>query len=234
MKYAFLVLKEHPYGREMLKQLLAASFEPALVIEEDSPVADEERAKFEERLLGQPLPPTFTELLAGRSVRREGVPHHNQAGCETLLRELGPDLIVLGGTRILKPNIFRLAPTLNSHPGLLPEVRGSASVAWSVYHDVPIGCTCHFIEEGIDVGPIVGRREIPVHRGQTYEELVHATNVLSGTLMVEAVRAFAAGTLRGTAQPAEGQTFKVIPPELLKVVKEKLASGTYKHFTAYS
>jgi methionyl-tRNA formyltransferase len=93
-------------------------------------------------------------------------------------------------------------------------------VAWSIYHDVPIGCTCHFIEEGIDVGPIVGRREIPVHRGQTYEELVHATNVLSGTLMVEAVRAFAAGTLRGTAQPAEGQTFKVIPPELLKVVKK--------------
>jgi methionyl-tRNA formyltransferase len=232
MKYAFLVLKEHPYGREMLSQLLAAGFEPALVIEEDSPVADEERAKFLERLAGQPLPPTFDELLAARSVRRESVPHHNQGACEALLRELGPDLMVLGGTRILKPNIFRLAPAgaLNSHPGLLPEVRGSASVAWSIYHDVPIGCTCHFIEEGIDVGPIVGRRLIPVHRGQTYEELVHATNVLAGTLMVEAVRAHVAGTLRGTPQPAEGTTYRVIPPELLAVVKEKLARGTYEHF----
>ena len=138
------------------------------------------------------------------------MPHHNQAACEALLREAAPELIVLGGTRILKPNIFRLAPagTLNSHPGLLPEVRGSASVAWSIYHDVPIGCSCHFIEEGIDVGPIVGRRMIPVHPGQTYEQLVHATDVLSGTLMVEALRAFAAGTLRGTVQPAEGQTYK--------------------------
>jgi folate-dependent phosphoribosylglycinamide formyltransferase PurN len=106
-------------------------------------------------------------------------------------------------------------------------------VAWSIYHDVPIGCTCHFIEEGIDVGPIVGRREIPVRRGQTYEQLVHATNVLSGTLMVEAVRAFAAGT-RGHGPARGGQTYKVIPPELLKVVREKLAGGTYKHFTAYS
>lgn len=234
VKYSFLVLKEHPYGREMLKQLLAAGFEPALVIEEDSTVAEEERAKFLERLAGQPLPPTFTELLAGRSVRRESVPHHNQAACEALLRELGPELLVLGGTRILKPNIFLLAPagTLNSHPGLLPEVRGSASVAWSIYHDVPLGCTCHFVEEGIDVGAIVGRRTIPVGPGQTYEELVHATNVLSGTLMVEALRAFAAGTLQGTIQPAGGQTYRVIPPELLAEVKEKLARGTYKHLTA--
>ena len=234
MTYSFLVLKEHPYGREMLTQLLAAGFEPALVVEEDSAVADEERAKFLERLAGQPLPATFTELLAGRPVRRESVPHHNRETCEALLRELGSELIVLGGTRILKPNIFRLAArgALNSHPGLLPEVRGSASVAWSIYHDVPIGCTCHFIEEGIDVGPVVGRRLIPVHRGQTYEELVYATNVLAGTLMVEALRAFAAGTLRGTTQPATGNTYRVIPPELLAEVKQKLARGTYKHFVA--
>jgi methionyl-tRNA formyltransferase len=232
MRYTFMVLKEHPYGREMLKQLLAAGLVPDLVIEEDSAVADEERSKFYERLAGQPLPPTFGEILAGRNVRRASVSHHNQEDCEALLRDEAPDLLVLGGTRILKPKIFRKAryATLNSHPGLLPEVRGSASVAWSIYHDVPIGCTCHFIEEGIDTGAIVRRRELPVRRGQRYEELVHATLVLAGTLMVEAVRDFAAGKLSGAPQGPGGNTYRVMPPELLAEVNRKLASGSYKHF----
>ena len=232
MRYTFLVLKDHPYGREMLTQLVAAGFVPPLVIEEDSPVADEERAKFYERLAGQPLPPTFDEILAGRGVRRVSVNHHNHKECEDLIEAEAPDLLILGGTRILKPNIFRKArhATLNSHPGLLPEVRGSASVAWSIYHDVPIGCTCHFIEEGIDTGAIVGRREIPVRRGQTYEELVHATLVLAGTLMVEAVTDFVQCKLAGVPQGPGGSTYRGMPPELLAEVNRKLAMGTYKHF----
>jgi len=46
LDYIFMVLKEHPYGREMLRQLLAADLKPMAVVEEDSPVADEEREKF--------------------------------------------------------------------------------------------------------------------------------------------------------------------------------------------
>jgi methionyl-tRNA formyltransferase len=230
--YAFLVLKEHPYGREMLDQLLRAGYAPAIVIEENSPVADEEREKFYERMAGQPLPPTFDALLAGRDIRRVEVPHHNRAECERLLREVRPHLIVLGGTRIIRPNIFTLARdgALNSHPGLLPQVRGSASVAWSIYHDVPLGCTCHFIDADIDTGDIVGQRTLPVHRGDTYEKLVHATIVLAGTLMVEALRQYEAGTLTRTPQPKEGNTYRVMPPEMVAEVKAKLAQGTYQHF----
>jgi len=246
LHYAFLVLKEHPYGREMLSQLLAAGagFAPAVVVEEASPVADEERQKFDERLAGQPLPPTFDAIcrranrLAGRGIRRMEVPDHNQRECERLLEEVAPELLVLGGTRILRPSIFTIAPAgaLNSHPGLLPQVRGSASVAWSIYHDVPIGATCHFIDAKIDTGDIVGQRIIPVRRGDTYEKLVRQTMVLAGRLMVEALEQFAAidptanRRLTGTPQPAGGHTYKVMPPELLAEVKAKLAEGRYKHF----
>ena len=45
-RFVFLLLREHPYGREMLRQLLSAGHSPVLIIEEDSPVADEEREKF--------------------------------------------------------------------------------------------------------------------------------------------------------------------------------------------
>jgi methionyl-tRNA formyltransferase len=230
--YAFLVLKEHPYGREMLRQLLAAGLEPAILIEEDSAVAEEERRKFYGRLAGQPRPPTFDELLAGRTVRRATTPHHNQEECARLLQEMKPDLIVLGGTRIIRPQIFNLARhgALNSHPGLLPQVRGSASVAWSIYYDVPIGCTCHFIDESVDTGDIVGQRTIAVRRGDTYERLVHETVVLAGALMVEALQQFEAGTLQRTPQPKVGHAYGVMPPEMVGQVKARLAEGTYGHF----
>lgn len=229
--YAFLVLEEHPYGREMMRQLLEAGFVPKIVIEEASAVADTEREKFLQRIAGHPVAPTFTQLLAGRDVRREQVENHNDERCAQLLREAAPRLIVLGGTRILKAHVFEIAPDggLNAHPGLLPQVRGSASVAWAIHLDEKVGCTCHFIEAGIDTGPIVGRRELPVRRGDTYEQLCWATIGLSGALMTEAVGAYAAGRLRATPQGEGPKAHKNMPEEMVEQVRRKLAEGRYAH-----
>ena len=232
VQFAFLVLEEHPYGREMLSQLVGAGFVPALVLEERSAVADEEREKFLERMRGLAIAPSMAEILRGHDVRREIVGNHNDDACNRALASARPELIVLGGTRILKPRIFEHAThgTLNAHPGLLPEVRGSASVAWAIELDIPIGCTCHFIEAGIDTGPIVSRREIPVRRGATYEQLCHATAVLSGTLMTEALAAFASGTLQATPQPPGAAAHRNMPPDRVDAVKRKLAEGRYAHY----
>ncbi len=232
-RFVFMVLEEHPYGREMLMQLMEAGHIPSALIEEASPIADEEREKFLARIEGHRVAPTFTELLKGIDVPRYKVPHHNRRRCRELLEELKPDLGVLGGTRILRKSILEIPPDgmLNSHPGLLPEVRGSASVAWSIYHDVPIGSTCHFIDPDIDTGDIVVKRVIPVHRGDTYELLCWKTLVMAGTLMTEAVTMWRKGEVTRMPQ-GEGAlpTFKVAPPEVLEVVYGKLADGTYRHF----
>lgn len=230
--FAFLVLDEHPYGREMLRQLLDAGFAPKIIIEESSEIADMEREKFFVRIAGQPVPPTFTQLLERRDVRREKVEHHNKEDCQRLLEEAAPELIVLGGTRILKPHIFEVAPMgcLNSHPGLLPEVRGSASVAWAIQLDEKVGCTCHFIEAGIDTGPIVGRREIPVTRADTYESLCWKTIELSGRLMVEALEGLRDDTLERRPQGDGPKAYRNMPDEQVEAVKRKLADGGYAHY----
>ena len=44
--FAYLLLKEHPYGREMLKQLISENFIPKIIISEVSEIADEERENF--------------------------------------------------------------------------------------------------------------------------------------------------------------------------------------------
>ena len=232
-QFVFLVLEEHPYGREMLMQLMNAGHIPKAIIEESSDIAEEEKAKFLERIKGHRVAPTFTELLKGKDIPRYKVPHHNKRECRELMEELEPDLGVLGGTRIIRKSILEIPKDgmLNSHPGLLPDVRGSASPAWSVYYDIPIGSTCHFIDPNIDTGDIVGRREIPVHRGDTYEKLCWLTLVEAGTLMTEAVTAWKNKSLVRTPQgESKYPTFRVPSEEIMEVVYQKLRDQTYKHY----
>ena len=232
-QFVFMVLEEHPYGREMLMQLMDAGHYPMAVIEEASDIAEEEKGKFLERIKGYRVAPTFTELLEGKDIPRYKVPHHNKKTCRLLLQELNPDLGVLGGTRIIRDRILRIPPEgmLNAHPGLLPEVRGSASPAWSVYYDIPIGATCHFIDPGIDTGDIVGKREIPIHRGDTYEKLCWLTLVEAGALMTEAVSAWTKGELVRTPQgESKHPTFRVPSDEIMEVMYQKLRDQTYKHY----
>lgn len=232
LRFAFLVLEEHPFGREMLRQLLAAGFVPELVIEECSEVADQERAKFLARMRGLPIAPELGTLVHGRPIRRVKVGDHNGAACEQALSEMRPELVVLGGTRVLRPRIFAHARrgTLNAHPGLLPELRGAASVAWAIALDLPIGCTCHFIDAGVDTGPIVARRTLEVRRGASYEQLCHAATSLAGTLMTEAVGAASRGALTATPQVGPGAKFRNMDEIQLAAVKRKLADGHYAHF----
>jgi methionyl-tRNA formyltransferase len=229
--YVFLVLERHPYGREMLRALLEAQLVPLALIEERSAVAEEEAAKFETRMAGLPLAPSFDELLAGYDVARVTVPNHNSNECAEQLQALAPELLVLGGTRIIRERIFAFARhTLNAHPGLLPEVRGSASVAWAIATGVDVGCTCHFIDAGIDTGPIVSREVIPVHRGDTYERLCWKTTRLSAKLMAAAVRAYFDGSITSTPQPTGGPTYRNMPDEQVTEVKLALAQGRYSRF----
>jgi methionyl-tRNA formyltransferase len=47
------------------------------------------------------------------------------------------------------------------HLGLLPEIRGMSSPEWSLLNDVPVGVTIHYIDSGIDTGPVLQRAEFP-------------------------------------------------------------------------
>jgi len=238
--FAFLLLKEHPYGREMLKQVLSEGFVPAIIISEDSEIGDEEREKFLKRIEGNPIAPTIEEQLndlaaSGINVPHIEVPIHNSEEVMPHLRDLKLDLVVFGGTRIIRGEILDY-PTdgvINSHPGLLPECRGSASPAWSVYHDIPIGSSTHFCDNGIDTGHLLLRREVPVKRGMTYEDLCFETLVLAGILMKEALVAYESELWNEMRRPqgeSEHPTFRNAPEEVLQVVYEKLSSQTYAHY----
>jgi methionyl-tRNA formyltransferase len=234
LQYTFLVLEEHPYGRQMLQALLNAGFIPNTIIQEVSSVADVEREKFLTRMAGQPIAPRINQLIVGRKIPLYSVADHNDEICRQLLLSNNPDLIVLGGTRIIKPSILEIPGqvTLNAHPGLLPWLRGSASVGWALYKDFPQGATVHFIDPGIDTGDIILREELPVYHHDTYESLNSRVAELAAQLMVRAMRAFAAGDVPRTPQPIDkGETLRVIPDDLLVIGIQRLIDGTYSHFS---
>lgn len=233
LHYAFLVLEEHPWGREMLRTLLDKGFAPSVVIQEVSAVGDEERDKFLKRIAGQPVPPRVTQLIAGRPIPVYCVANHNDVACAELLKANRPDVVVLGGTRIIKPHLLEIPTraTVNCHPGLLPWLRGSASVGWALYKDLPQGATAHFIDPGIDTGDIIVRRQLPVFRHDTYESLCSRVAILAGQLMAETLEYLAKGEAPRVPQERNvGETYKVIPENLLEEGKRRLAEGHYSHY----
>lgn len=234
-RFAFLLLKGHPYGREMLRQILSEDFVPEIIIEEDSEIADLEREKFLKRIEGNPLAPPIRDQVSELDTEVISVPIHNSDQVMPLIKDRELDLIVFGGTRIIRGEIldFPKDGVINSHPGLLPECRGSASPAWSVYHDIPIGSSTHFCDNGIDTGNLLIRREVPVKRGMTYEDLCFETLLLAGILMKEALMAYDEGRwseLRRPQGDSENPTFRNAPEEILQVVRQKLRDETYAHY----
>jgi methionyl-tRNA formyltransferase len=87
----------------------------------------------------------------------------NAADAVARLKEWAPDLIVFAGGNILRKSLLdvpRLG-VLNVHLGLLPEIRGMSSPEWSLLNQVPVGITLHYMDEGIDTGPVLQRYEYP-------------------------------------------------------------------------
>jgi len=93
----------------------------------------------------------------------------------TALREQQVDLICLAGyMRLLSPcfvEAFR-GRILNIHPSLLPAFPGLDAQRQALEHGAKVsGCTVHFVDETLDGGPIIARREVPVLEGDTVETL---------------------------------------------------------------
>jgi len=91
------------------------------------------------------------------------------------LREAGAEWVCLAGyMRLLSPAIvgsFRQR-ILNIHPSLLPAFPGLDAQAQALAHGVKVaGCTVHLVDEGLDSGPIVAQRTVPVLDGDTAETL---------------------------------------------------------------
>lgn len=119
------------------------------------------------------------------------------------LRDWAPDLIVFTGGNILRQPLMQIPRlgVLNVHLALLPEIRGMSSPEWSLLNRVPVGITIHWIDQGIDTGPILRRYEYPeAAQCQSLSDLRNRLIAFGIEKLGDVVVALDRGTISGTPQ----------------------------------
>jgi phosphoribosylglycinamide formyltransferase-1 len=113
---------------------------------------------------------------------------------------LSADLVVLAGyMQLLSPEFvarFR-GRVVNIHPALLPSFPGLDAIGQALDAGVEAtGVTVHFVDEGIDTGPVIAQREVPIPTGRDRARLEAAVHEVEHELYSEAIRMIAAGRVR--------------------------------------
>jgi phosphoribosylglycinamide formyltransferase-1 len=116
------------------------------------------------------------------------------AGVVAELRKRDVDLVCLAGfMRLLSPLFIRAFPRriMNIHPALLPAFPGLHAQKQAVDYAVKVtGCTVHFVDEGLDTGPIIVQKTIEVRPDDTEETLSARLLPIEHQTYVGAVRLF--------------------------------------------
>lgn len=120
------------------------------------------------------------------------------------------ELVVLAGfLRILSPQFINLFPAriMNIHPALLPAFPGLDAQKQALDYGVKVsGATVHFVDEGMDSGPIVLQESVPVETDDTVATLSERILHLEHRIYVRAIRLYCEGRIN-----IEGRAVRILP-----------------------
>ena len=116
------------------------------------------------------------------------------------LSEADAGLVVLAGyMQLLTPAFLRQFPqrVINVHPALLPAFPGLAAIEQALAYGVKVfGVTVHFVDEGVDTGPVILQRALELPEASEPAAVREALRPLEHDLLTEAVRLIARGEVR--------------------------------------
>lgn len=107
-------------------------------------------------------------------------------------------ICLAGFNRILSPEFVRTYKMriMNIHPALLPSFQGLHAQKQALDYGVKVsGCTVHFVDEGVDTGPIILQRTVPVLASDTEELLAERILKVEHELYPEALDLFSKGNI---------------------------------------
>jgi phosphoribosylglycinamide formyltransferase 1 len=132
------------------------------------------------------------------------------------LTRAGAEWVVLAGfMRVLTPEFLRKfrRRVLNIHPALLPSFPGVHAQQQAFDYGVKVaGCTVHFVDEGVDSGPIIAQRAVPVLHDDSAQSLAERVLEQEHLLFVDVLRWLAADRIRWqNAEPGGRPKIVVLP-----------------------
>jgi methionyl-tRNA formyltransferase len=127
------------------------------------------------------------------------------------LRAWRPDVLVVVAYGLILPAAALELPPLgciNIHASLLPRWRGAAPIARAILAgDAQTGVTIMKMDAGLDTGPILLQRAVPIDRSATTGRLQEALASVGAGALLEALEQIAGGAAHPRPQPAEGATY---------------------------
>ncbi len=134
---------------------------------------------------------------------------HDKATIDAL-RAFAPELgLSVLFDYILKRDVLDVFPrgVLNLHPSYLPYNRGQYPNVWSIVEGTPAGVTLHYMDVGLDTGPIVAQEEVTVEPVDTGESLYRKLESKALDLFMAAWPGIEAGTAQPRPQSPDEGTF---------------------------
>ncbi len=131
-------------------------------------------------------------------------PHVSREGRDRAIADAitasAADLIVLAGyMRMLTPALLERFPwsVINLHPALLPAFPGTDGIRDALEYGVKItGVTVHFVDEGMDTGPIIRQESLAVHEDEGRVSLGERIHALEHRVLPRVVELFATGKIQ--------------------------------------
>jgi folate-dependent phosphoribosylglycinamide formyltransferase PurN len=132
----------------------------------------------------------------------------NGTDCLALLKETAPKVVIVNGTRILKPATLASvnAVFLNTHQGITPGYRGAHGAYWALHEDdrAHCGVTVHIVDQGIDTGNIVGQALIKPEPEDSFVTYPYLQTAAALPMLLEAVQQALEGAL--SSKPVSGKS----------------------------
>lgn len=144
------------------------------------------------------------DLAAAQATPLLKVRHINDAASVAALRAARLDwLFIVGWSQIAAPEVLAAARhgAVGMHPTLLPEGRGRAAIPWAILKRLPeTGVTMFKLDAGVDSGPVIGQRVLPLAPDETATTLYARVTAAHGELMQAHWDAFVSGSVAAVPQ----------------------------------
>ncbi len=129
------------------------------------------------------------------------------------IKSLSPDLIFVAAYGQILPGELLKIPRLgavNLHPSLLPKYRGAAPIPWAIINDEKLtGLTTFLIDEGMDTGPVLLQKELPIAEDDTAGTLTEKLAKMAPELALQTLEGLEIGTLK--PRPQDGHEASYAP-----------------------